>query len=616
MSNNDDNALNNAAQIIERFGGIRPMAAKIDAPVTTVQGWKKRDVIPGARRDQVIKAASENNIDISDLTNGAPVSNQNTKPTVHSSVPQVSATKVEATKETDERPARRADNSQSHDAIMAAIEENSRKTMVTTVWIVTGLILFAGAVAAFLLIPTAKEKAERLEAQSEKIVELENEVENVSSRGSFVKNLVPDGIQEKMDNLQNQAQNIQNTVTQLSEKAEAISNGVIGENAGPISKRIEVLEEQIGTLTNGDNQFSALMERIGMLEESVAGQEQLKKSMDELRAMMDNKSEQTLSQDLQDAQGDEEGALGQTLEGVSNTDLKAAAMLIAFSQMRNALYRQEPFENDLAVLQRLAGKDNVELQGAIERLAPHADKGVLSPEGLSQEFKGLTGDIVFSSLKGEDVSIKEKAQARIHNVFKFEKDGELVTGTPTQQTVSKAQALLDKGDIQGAIQELQGLDGEAAQTALPFIQEAQTTLLAEQVQKMLGNTILSKFTNQLPIEGMLKGMGAMPSQTGTPAMPTMPALPQGMGMPDMNGIKDSLGNAVPMNGGKVVRDPASGMVIMPKSGTSGFDMEGVKKTLEKAVPATNGSQEVIKDEQSGVTILPKQPSFKGFSAGE
>ncbi|HRQ83255.1 MAG TPA: hypothetical protein PKZ97_19240, partial [Azospirillaceae bacterium] len=38
-------------RVIERFGGIRPMAAKLDAPVTTVQGWKKRGAIPPARHD-------------------------------------------------------------------------------------------------------------------------------------------------------------------------------------------------------------------------------------------------------------------------------------------------------------------------------------------------------------------------------------------------------------------------------------------------------------------------------------------------------------------------------------------------------------------------------------
>ena len=81
MSKNRKQALGNSGQIIERFGGIRPMAAKISTPVTTVEGWKKRDVIPGTRREQIIKAASENNIDLSDLLDGADVANENAQKT-------------------------------------------------------------------------------------------------------------------------------------------------------------------------------------------------------------------------------------------------------------------------------------------------------------------------------------------------------------------------------------------------------------------------------------------------------------------------------------------------------------------------------------------------------
>jgi len=68
MAKTKSQPIQNAGEIIERFGGIRPMAAKIDTPVTTVQGWKKRDVIPATRREQILTAAQDNNIDISDIS--------------------------------------------------------------------------------------------------------------------------------------------------------------------------------------------------------------------------------------------------------------------------------------------------------------------------------------------------------------------------------------------------------------------------------------------------------------------------------------------------------------------------------------------------------------------
>lgn len=48
--------------LIERFGGIRPMAAKLDVPVTTVQGWKERAAIPERRWPEIAAAAQQHGI--------------------------------------------------------------------------------------------------------------------------------------------------------------------------------------------------------------------------------------------------------------------------------------------------------------------------------------------------------------------------------------------------------------------------------------------------------------------------------------------------------------------------------------------------------------------------
>jgi hypothetical protein len=57
-------------RLVERFGGIRPMAAKLDIPVTTVQGWKKRSAIPATRHNDILAAAEQHGISLDgiDLT--------------------------------------------------------------------------------------------------------------------------------------------------------------------------------------------------------------------------------------------------------------------------------------------------------------------------------------------------------------------------------------------------------------------------------------------------------------------------------------------------------------------------------------------------------------------
>lgn len=606
----------NAGEIIERFGGIRPMAAKINAAVTTVQGWKKRDVIPANRLDQVVNAAQTHDIDVSDLIAGAVAVNSNeskaeetvpaqpSEPKAEKKLPRPEAkpskdkveeesqkqeTIIPATPQSwDDVPASQPKRTTTgQEEIMAAIEAKNRQTLARSAWIAVLLILLAGLVVYVLLSPTIEqrqtEQTSLIEQQSQEIKNLKAEVEEVNSRTSFVGNLMPDGmqaeLQERMDSLQTQARNIQNTVNQLSEQASAISSGFLGPEAGPISQRLEMLEEKMAELSVSGN-FGGVVDRIKALEDSFAGQEQLRNSVEELRNMMtgSNGSDQSLNEDLADVQNTNGGsALSETLQGVSGNDLKAAAMLITFSQLRNSLNRQAPFEQDLALMEKLVSEDNIELRGAIDRLAPHADGGVLSAAGLSNEFKGLTGDIVESSLKGEELSITEKAKARLSNLIEVKKDGELIGATETQKTVSKAQQLLDEGNIQGAIAELQTLDGEAAQTAQPFIERAEVALLAERVQQMLGEDILSRLQGQIPA---LQGM----SQNGT--------------MPE-RGFSDLIPD----------------MDIPQIEGAQELNMDEIKRNLKEAVPNI-GAQEVITDEESGVTILPRQQGFKGFSAGE
>ncbi len=67
MTDDSSNAANEdpaALRVIAAFGGIRPMATKLDVAVTTVQGWKDRASIPAAGREAIEQAAAEHGIEI------------------------------------------------------------------------------------------------------------------------------------------------------------------------------------------------------------------------------------------------------------------------------------------------------------------------------------------------------------------------------------------------------------------------------------------------------------------------------------------------------------------------------------------------------------------------
>lgn len=555
MSQEDVGALQNAAAIIERFGGIRPMAAKVGAPVTTVQGWKKRDVIPGARREDVMKAANENNIDLSDLTEAPAVASPAVSAVAKSTAKEDSAFIDVPARDNDEitvAPIKQAETKPlppsytgidtTHEELMAAIASGQKKAVSTSVWMTILIGASIVGAGAMVFIPSAK----KIQQHDVQLATIENQMSGVNETATSLKDMLPEDMRRRMAELKTEADNIRADIQKTAQDAKDISNAVLAADAGSLSDRLSVLEAKFGDMEGGQA-LKDMTARIRNLEVTISGQEQLQASVAELSKIVDSIDGQvnTLGEKMAEAKQIPGNALGDTLEGVSNNDMKAAALLIAFSQLRDSLNRNAPFEDDLALLQKLVGSEDVELQAALIKLAPQAERGgVLTSQGLSTELKSMTGDIVFASLNGEDVSVSDKAKARLTQVLNIKKDGELVGGTDTQKIVSKAQEQLDGNDIQGAIATLQSLNGPSRQQAQPLIEQAQATVLADQIQNML---------RQMIVASVGTDMSTAAGNAGTV----------------INNVTDTIQNAVPGQG--VIKDDESGFAILPAPrGFKGF----------------------------------------------
>lgn len=511
----ENGSLENAEAIIERFGGIRPMASKMDIPVTTVQGWKKRNVIPENRREDVLHAARMNNIDLSDLMGRTANENRLNDARIEAAGPSEAPTSRPAPVMAPEP--KRETPSFSQELMMNKIKAAEKSAVRKSLFGSTALlVLVAGGLTALLLWPVN----EQVTQNSQAIAGLEQKIETQNAQNrTFLQGLVPDDMADKLGALRDQAQSIQERVntlsTTLSTQADTMARGVLGADAGTLEQRLSVVEEQVRQISGGGVNVGALFDRVRALQNNVQGQAQLSKAMSELSDLLLQTKQQggDLNETLEAVQGDD-SALGQSLEGVSGDQLKAAAMLMAFTQVRSALNRQEPFGDDLALmLNMLDGNISPELMASVEALGPKAGQGVLTPGGLSKELRGLAGDIVVSSLKGEDVSVQEKAMARLHDVLQVQKDGEPVTGTDTQAAVARAQALLDQGNVEGALVELQQLQGGARQSAQPLIDNATATLVAERMQALLSESVAGQvhattpaIAQSMSFEGLMQQM--------------------------------------------------------------------------------------------------------------
>ncbi len=667
----DPDALYEASQIIDRFGGIRPMSNKIHVPVTTIQGWKKRGMIPGARRAEILHAARENGIDLSDLLqNVFPPANENADSlpiTLEEDVRTPSAKawhgmkdrrrvqrppeempvsgdlRDEDPEEDDEERNLLPDESDEDDADFdreafltdedddapdrlpsrkgvkdlpietddpdasddrewrddaqdeeedeeeddggfarhkeaqapsflhhrrgASLPEEVRPVSVMqdkpygegelsdlmdrikTVEVRGGrhMTLIASALVAAALAFTMfvfwpRSASESVEAPPVPVAAAEEETApalqgEVSGNSSSLYNNVKGALEKLGEGSAALGGQIESGVKQAQDTVAALSDP----QGGSVSERLQAAGQAIGlphgVVGGAAVSLSGFVGRVESMARDAQGQKILQDALGRLQFLTGGGDQagsaapEVTEASLEAARA-QDPALAQTFAGVAPEDLKAASLLLAFTQVRASLDRGDtPFNKDLALLLDLVGESDPALRESLLRLAPQAEKGILTPAGLATQFKSMAGDAVVASLQGEDVSFEERAMARLNQVLQVEKDGELVTGTDTQAKIARAQAALDAGDVETAVTELEGLDGPAAQTARPWIDQAQAVIAADQIKQMFSGLV----SGGLPIGGA-SGAKYTARSKGFSGLIPQP----------------------------VIRDPASGVVVMPR----------------------------------------------------
>ncbi|NCT41018.1 MAG: hypothetical protein GW778_05090 [Alphaproteobacteria bacterium] len=544
------NAIENAEEIIEAFGGIRPMAKKIDVAVTTVQGWKKRNVIPAARRELIIKAAAEHDVDLGDLLSGSgevvgSADVKADKPVKKDEKPVVTDRSNDADDQDDEGdvlpeaivdvPEETAEEKDEEPSInngapvkeakpigasekkildqksIESFDQPSVSSGLKFVLVVAVIVALGfGSIAAYFwqkanterAAEAARVEAARIAELEAKMAEVEDEVE---SKGFFGK-IIPKDLNEQIATLQEKTQNLQKDIGSAAQKAQetakAVSEDVLAEDAGNMEERLVKLETHLQEIT-GRPVLAGVLDRVNTMQSDPNSEDVLARTVKELDALFAALQADTVQaggavkENTDDAINftldvarEQSAAIGQTFESVPQDDLKAAAMLLGMAQLRSALNRDnEAFESDLSLLRKIVGDENPELNAALERLAPHAQDGVLTVSGLSTELRSFAGDAVAASLAGEDVTVKERAKARMNELFQVQKDGELITGTETQAALVSAEQQLQNGDIQAAMDAVGGLDGPAAEALLPWLQKAQASLSAQNAKGVVDDVL-------------------------------------------------------------------------------------------------------------------------------
>lgn len=488
-----------ALKVIGAFGGIRPMASKLDVPVSTVQGWKERGVIPEARHSEVRSAAEAHGVglDEADLAASAEA-----PPEVAADLTTADVTAAESlgealgesAAETEEAAAEAAltdggepGNGQAEETepasasesdaeaapaepssvtpppadspIPAAAQQGGRHGWVSG-FILGALVLAVGAGGAVLTKDIWDPGATGGADLTQQLAALDQRVAEVEARPSAA------GAAENLATADD--------ITRLQGEIAALSGAADG--SGDLAARLDELSAKLddldGRLTAVGDSASAGAEAasaLGGLSGDVAA---IKGRMDESKTAIEARLDQ----------------LSASVDELTARDAGRDALLwSAVGALRDAVRYTGPFADQLADVDRLAG-DRAEFQEALAELRPLAAGGVASLSELQREFPAIAREVVAAGYGASDDGVLGDVLNRVSQVVTVRPIGE-VEGDSPGAIVARAEDHLDQGDLAAAVEELKGLPEGAGEAAAPWQERAQQRIAADAAIKRLNGLL-------------------------------------------------------------------------------------------------------------------------------
>jgi uroporphyrinogen-III synthase len=440
-------------KVITAFGGLRRLASRLGIAASTVQGWRKNGRIPAAQVEGILRAAKEDGINKRELCG-----EYNKKASVQNHAPA---------------GRRRPAEKRQQDLIFQDRINILKRSALTFVFISIAIAL-AGI---FMLAPEYSSLKEKMGHPGEQ------------SGWSGGKSYFGGVVGEQLENIKNAAGPLTALVGQISSAA---STAFADHNLQEFLQVLGNVAELRNTPEGGAAVAQSLKALRALLASSPGNPEAINAAVGKAR-----KTDPTLNS---------------MLGSVGGKDLAAAAMLLTLNEFRNNIDNHRPYADDLALLGKFSGNDP-EINKALQRLSPYAQKGVMSRETLQNEFKALAADIVMAKIEGRDVSIREQALQRLDKLSQAGRIDD-VKGQDTEAVVARAQLLLNQGDVKGAMHELQKLDSASAQAAGPWMENASEYVVADQssddvmqgiLQSMYGGSGLSMESILSSLKDAIKG---------------------------------------------------------------------------------------------------------------
>ncbi len=466
------------SEVVERFGGIRPMASKLGVAVTTVQGWKERGHIPEGRFPQIVEAAAKHGIDLGlekaparEPVKAKPEKTQDPKPektpdpkpveetrAVEKMPDPVAAEPERPTPEPETRPeplpAEEAAPTPAEPASPPPPRGGVSWFTLIAVVILLGVAILTVPLWQPALYPGIGIGAGPAPADTGKLNEIAADLEKLADSMATLQRTLDAGDRK------------------LSGRIDALEAGG-GETGAAFAEQLASIEKGLSDLTGAldvlESGLSGIESRIANLETAKGElpenvQADLDANSTALDALEGNVGELTRAiEDQGRTIRDSVASVGETVAGLETrvaalesrpvqTGEKIAAMVLALGQVENAMNSGRPYRAALDRLEKLGRNDPMISGGAaVAALSPWADYGIPDRLALRREFAELAPGIDRALSGAEEGNWLDNVWNSVTGLVTIRRiDGENLT------PIGKAEQALEQGGLVAAAAAFEG----------------------------------------------------------------------------------------------------------------------------------------------------------------
>jgi len=432
-SGRGERAFPNAEAIIQGLGGIRPAAAKLGVPVTTVQGWKTRGRIPENRHVEIERTLMELGVSV---TGGALVVGKD----------EVSES-LEMPDRVDSTEGREEDNGSSVDPIpevdvsdkksnIVAGPRSSGGTFAGIAMVLSLLALLVVGVSVFRPGIFPAPRPFNLEHVYGRLDEFEKRAFQKLDANSQT-------LAENAANRETHEQRIEDINLRIEAIAGNLSTVGKSDNAAEIAQLREIITE-IGTkVLATKSQFSEVFSKeASKIETTVA----------DLKSQFENVNTRIAA--LQSVQKKADEKISKAISWRSGTASVDVALLVAVGQLEAAVQSGLNIENALERLRRVASQD-LGVTAALNDFEVVVTQELATSAELKQEFRQIRSVLAAGLPPAEGWGLADGAWAQLKAAVGLRRIGD-----ESSSPITLAERALASGDLSTAIEVTKGYGSE------------------------------------------------------------------------------------------------------------------------------------------------------------